>query len=67
MKPSMAVTAWGLLLTTAVWLYFESAGYPLTGPALVVTLALCFGAVMLARVIWIRLRTGKGKDVSSQG
>lgn len=66
-KPSMAVTASGLALTTLVWLYFESAGYPLTGPALVAALALCFGAVMLAKAIWVRLRMRKGKDVSSQG
>ncbi len=66
-KPPIAVTALGLVLTMAVWLYFESAGYPLTGPSLVVVLALCFGFVMLAKVIWIRLRMRKDKDVSSHG
>jgi hypothetical protein len=66
-KPSMAVTGLGLALTMSVWLYFELMGYPLTGPALVVALALCFGVVMLAKAIWIRLRTRKGKNASSHG
>lgn len=64
-KPSMAVTALGLALTMLVWLYFQSTGYPLTGPALVVALAVCFGAVLLVKMIWTRLRKGKG--VSTQG
>jgi hypothetical protein len=61
-KPSLSVLVPSLVLTTAVWLYFESAGYPLTGPALVVVLALCFGVVLLASTIWNRFRTRKVKD-----
>jgi hypothetical protein len=63
-KPSLVVVIPSLILTTAVWFYFQAAGYPLNGPALVVVLALCFGIVMLSGAIWRRAHSRKGKDVA---
>jgi hypothetical protein len=61
----MSITASALVLTALIALYFDRAGYPLSGPAVVVVIGACFLITYSGSLIWRRIRPRRRDDVEN--
>jgi len=65
MKLGMSVTVSALAFAVLIAVYFDRAGYPLSGPAVIVVIGACLLVSYSGSLIWRRIRSRRRHGVEN--
>jgi hypothetical protein len=63
MRLPISIALPALTLTALAWIYFDSAGFPLSGTSLIVVMGISLLLAYGAALSWKRIRTRSGRHV----